>query len=276
MTDDHMFTDMDREKQRVRERVWGALDAGGAVRDDTAYGRIPDFVGSREAAAALGGLAVWKQAGVIKAVPDRAQLPVRALALAEGKTVFMAVPRLADRHPFYLLDPTALTVPPEEAASSRVAAVIAPKVGVDALRPVDMVVLGSVAVNRAGVRIGKGAGYSDLEFAFLTEAGLIGDHTVVVTTVHPLQVLDEELPATLHDVGVDVIVTPDEIITCSSPHRPSGLIWEHLDAAKIASIPVLAASRPPYGRTRATPGCPAVPPVPPSPNASSAPAPDRP
>ncbi|MFG2811939.1 5-formyltetrahydrofolate cyclo-ligase [Streptomyces sp. NPDC048410] len=276
MTDDHMFRDVDREKQRVRERVWDVLDAGGAVRDDTAHGRIPDFVGSREAAAALGGLAVWKQAGVIKSVPDKAQLPVRALALAEGKTVFMAVPRLADRHPFYLLDPAALTVPPDEAASSRVAAVIAPKMGVDALRPVDMVVLGSVAVNRAGVRIGKGAGYSDLEFAFLTEAGLIGDHTVVVTTVHPLQVLDEELPATLHDVGVDVIVTPDEIITCSSPHRPSGLIWEHLDADKIASIPVLAASRPPYGRTGATHGCPAVPPLPPPPGASPTPAPDRP
>ncbi|MFJ3660736.1 5-formyltetrahydrofolate cyclo-ligase [Streptomyces sp. NPDC090119] len=244
MSDDRRFTGVDREKQRLRERVWDALDAAGAVHDVTAHGRIPDFVGSREAAERLGGLAAWKQAGVVKSVPDKAQLPVRALALTQGKTVFMAVPRLADRRPFYLLDPGALTVPPAEAASSRVAAVIAPKVGVDALRPVDMVVLGSVAVNRAGVRIGKGAGYSDLEFAFLTEAGLIGDHTVVVTTVHQLQVLDEELPATLHDVGVDVIVTPEEVITCPAPHRPSGLIWEHLDAAKIASIPVLAARGP--------------------------------
>jgi 5-formyltetrahydrofolate cyclo-ligase len=115
---------------------------------------------------------------------------------------------------------------------------------VDALQPVDIVVLGSVAVNPAGVRIGKGAGYSDLEFAFLTEAGLIGEHTLVVTTVHGLQVLDEELPATTHDVGVDLIVTPEEIITCPSPHRPSGLVWEHLDARKIASIPVLAARAP--------------------------------
>ncbi|MGW5335889.1 5-formyltetrahydrofolate cyclo-ligase [Streptomyces bauhiniae] len=245
MNDDRRCTDVDREKQRVRGRVWDALDAAGAVHDVTAHGRIPNFVGSQEAAERLGELAAWKQAEVVKAVPDKAQLPVRARALAEGKTVFMAVPRLADRRPFYLLDPGALTVPPAEAASSRVAAAVAPKVAVDALRPVDMVVLGSVAVNRAGVRIGKGAGYSDLEFAFLTEAGLIGEHTVVVTTVHPLQVLlDEELPATMHDVGVDVIVTPDEIITCSSPHRPSGLIWEHLDAAKIASIPVLAARGP--------------------------------
>ncbi|MFH8746073.1 5-formyltetrahydrofolate cyclo-ligase [Streptomyces rimosus] len=239
-----MSIDVDREKQRVRERVWDAMDAGGATHDVTAHGRIPDFVGAPAAAAALAELAAWQRARVIKAVPDKAQLPVRARALSEGKTVFMAVPRLADPSPFYLLDPSALTVPPAEAATSRIAAGIAPRVGVDALRPVDVVVLGSVAVNRAGVRVGKGAGYSDLEFAFLTEAGLIGDHTTVVTTVHGLQVLDEELPATTHDVGVDVIVTPEEIIACPSPYRPSGLIWEHLDAQKIASIPVLAARAP--------------------------------
>ncbi|GAA1910848.1 5-formyltetrahydrofolate cyclo-ligase [Streptantibioticus ferralitis] len=241
MSEEQMFTDVDRKKQQVRERVWDALDAGGAVEDDTAHGRIPNFKGSKEAAVRLGELPAWKHARVIKAVPDKAQLLVRAQALSEGKTVFMAVPKLADPHPFYLLDPSALSIPPTEAASSRVAASVAPKVGVDALRPVDMVVLGSVAVNRSGVRIGKGAGYSDLEFAFLTEAGLIGEHTVVVTTVHGLQVLDEELPATAHDVGVDVIVTPEEVITCPSPHRPSGLVWEHLDAQKIASIPLLAA-----------------------------------
>ncbi len=244
MSEVQMFTDVDRKKQQVRERVWDALDAGGAVEDATAHGRIPNFKGSQEAAARLGALTAWKHARVIKAVPDKAQLPVRAQALSEGKTVFMAVPKLADPHPFYLLDPSALSIPPTEAASSRVAASVAPKVGVDALRPVDMVVLGSVAVNRAGVRIGKGAGYSDLEFAFLTEAGLIGEHTVVVTTVHGLQVLDEELPATAHDVGVDVIVTPEQVITCPSPYRPSGLVWEHLDAQKIASIPVLAARAP--------------------------------
>lgn len=61
-----------------------------------------------------------------------------------------------------------------------------------------------------------------------------------MSTVHSLQVLDEELPATAHDFGVDLIVTPEEVISCPSPHRPAGLVWEHLDAAKIASIPALA------------------------------------
>ncbi|MET9445955.1 5-formyltetrahydrofolate cyclo-ligase [Streptomyces cinerochromogenes] len=243
-----MRAQVDQEKQQVRERVWGLLDASRAVLDDTAHGRIPNFKGSETAAERLAELEPWHNARFIKAVPDKAQLPVRARALAEGKTVFMAVPKLADLCPFYLLDPTALPVPPREAASSKIAATVAPRVGVAGLQPVDVVVVGSVAVNRAGVRIGKGAGYSDLEFAFLMEAGLISDRTVVVSTVHSLQVLDEDLPATDHDFGVDLIVTPDEVISCTSPHRPSGLVWEHLDAQKIASIPVLEAQAAAKGR----------------------------
>jgi 5-formyltetrahydrofolate cyclo-ligase len=243
-----MPTRVDQDKQRVRERVWDLLDSADAVHDASVHGRIPNFKGADRAADRLSGLPQWHSAQVIKAVPDKAQLPARACALAEGKTVYMAVPRLADALPFYLLDPAALTVPPAQAASSKVAASIAPKVDVESLRPVDLLVVGSVAVNRAGVRIGKGAGYSDLEFAFLMEAGLISAETVVVTTVHALQVLNEDLPATGHDFGVDLIVTPDEVITCRDPHRPAGLVWEHLDAEKIASIPVLAARAPVTGR----------------------------
>lgn len=52
-----------------------------------------------------------------------------------------------------------------------------------------MVVCGSVAVNRRGTRLGKGAGYSDIEVALLQEAGLIGPSTVIMTTVHPPQVV---------------------------------------------------------------------------------------
>ena len=53
-------------------------------------------------------------------------------------------------------------------------------------------------MNREGARVGKGGGYSDLEFALLAEAGLVGSATMA-TTAHPLQVLDEDLPETDHD-----------------------------------------------------------------------------
>ncbi|WP_432092876.1 5-formyltetrahydrofolate cyclo-ligase [Streptomyces sp. bgisy100] len=192
-------------------------------------------------AARLAALPAWQRAGTIKAVPDKAQLPVRARALEEGRTVYMAVPKLATREPFYLLDPAVLTVPPKEAAVSRTAAIIAPTVEVDALRPLDLIVLGSVAVDRDGARIGKGAGYSDIEFALLTEAGLVTPATVVVTTVHGLQVTEDPIPTGEHDVGVDLIVTPDETIVCPNPHRPSGIRWSDLMPEQIAAIPALAA-----------------------------------
>lgn len=83
-------------------------------------------------------------------------------------------------------------------------------------------ICGSVAVNRSGARIGKGAGYSDLEVALLIEAGLVTDETVIVAPVHQLQVVDEEIPETEHDFRVDLIVTPDEVIQCPNRRRSQG------------------------------------------------------
>jgi 5-formyltetrahydrofolate cyclo-ligase family protein len=68
------------------------------------------------------------------------------------------------------------------------------KVAARELPSVDLVVCGSVAVNHQGARIGKGRGFSDLEVAFLVEAGVIRPDTILATTVHPLQVVDEPSP----------------------------------------------------------------------------------
>ncbi len=231
-------------KHAIRERVWDLLEERNAVRDPEVHGRIPDFMGSTEAAEQLASVPAWKAAQVVKAVPDKAQLPVRARALSDGKLVYMAVPKLAELRPFYLLDPARITRSPDEAASSRAAATDAPKVSISELRPIDLVVCGSVAVNRRGQRIGKGAGYSDLEVALLHDAGLLGPHTIIATTVHPLQVLDEPLPTTDHDFEVDLIATSDEVILCSPSRRRTGILWDHLPAEYIATIPVLGALSP--------------------------------
>ena len=47
-----------------------------------------------------------------------------------------------------------------------------------------------------------------------------------------------------HDFRLDVIVAGEEVITCRRARRPKGLLWDHLDAAKIAAIPALAARAP--------------------------------
>jgi 5-formyltetrahydrofolate cyclo-ligase len=231
-------TDVDRAKQAARENVWNLLERE-AVVPHGVYGHIPDFVGADQAAARLAELHPWKTAAVIKSNPDKAQLPVRVRAVQEGKLLYMAVPKLATPKPFYLLDPATLTVPVADAATSSGAANNAPSVAVDEMRPVDVVVCGSVAVNRNGARVGKGAGYSDIEVALLADAGLIGPTTTIATTVHQLQVVDENLPETAHDFSVDLIVTPEEVIECQPPRRPRGIVIEHLTREKITAIPAL-------------------------------------
>jgi len=109
---------------------------------------------------------------------------------------------------------------------------------------IDLVVAGSVAVNRSGARLGKGGGYSDLEFALARQLGSVNESTPVLTTVHNLQVIDERIPMTSHDVPVDLIVTPDQII-CTNRRRPKprGIQWEDLSPEQLAAMPPLLALR---------------------------------
>jgi 5-formyltetrahydrofolate cyclo-ligase len=233
-------TEIDQAKQAIRARVWDLLAAERVV-EPGVHGYIPAFAGAEAAAGRLAALPEWQAAQVIKAVPDRAQQPVRERALRDGKLLYVAVPKLAAEQPFFVLGPAGPAAAPAEAATSEHAAYHARKIAVEDMRRVDIVVVGSVAVNRRGTRVGKGAGYSDIEVALLQEAGRIGPSTVIVTTVHPLQVIDDAIPETEHDFSVDLIVTPDEVIECEPQRRPTGLYWNTLTPAKIAAIPVLAA-----------------------------------
>lgn len=217
----------------MRERVWTLLEREQAARFPGAHGRIPNFRGAEAAAERLAGTHEWRAARVVKANPDAPQLPVRRRALADAKLVYMAVPRLREPKPFLQL-----------AHDATIKARGARPVAVEELERVDLAVCGTVAVNRRGVRVGKGGGYSDLELGLLVEAGLVDERTVIATTVHPLQVLDEELPETEHDFRVDLVVTPGEVVLRpGKPHRPSGILWDHLDERRIDAIPVLAARR---------------------------------
>jgi 5-formyltetrahydrofolate cyclo-ligase len=238
--------DLREAKQAIRRDMWDRLTAAAVVGFPGAKGRIPNFVGAGEAAQRLAEHPAWRAGAALKANPDMPQLPVRAAALAAGIRVYMAVPRLARDPPFLLLNPDALA---DEGVSARAAATIRGSsrhgvpVAVRDLEHLDLIVCGSVAVNREGVRIGKGGGYSDLEFALARELGLVDERTVIATTVHPLQVLDAALPETGHDFRVDLVVTPDEVVAVpgAAAHRPEGVSRRDLTPEKISAIPVLAA-----------------------------------
>ncbi|HEU5305881.1 MAG TPA: 5-formyltetrahydrofolate cyclo-ligase [Acidimicrobiia bacterium] len=233
-------------KAAVRERVWADLDQPGIARFPKPANRIPNFVGAEAAARLLAETDEWVAATTLKSNPDSPQWPVRQRALLDGKVVYMAVPRLAERNPFFLLDPEHLADDPRTASSIKGAARSARTVGVDELKPVDLVVTGCVAVDEAGARLGKGGGFSDLELALAAQAGLVDARTVVVTTVHEHQLLAAgSVPTTAHDLHVDVIVTPERVLRCRRPKRwrLPDLRWAELTDEKIAAIPLLARMR---------------------------------
>jgi 5-formyltetrahydrofolate cyclo-ligase len=227
------------DKQTVRERIWDDLEESGVARFPfPPHGRIPNFEGASEAADRLADLPEWEDARVLKANPDAPQLPARRRALREDRTVYMAVPRLRDADCFVELDPSRLadtdaaaTVSGMDEAGVRVAP--------DEMPSVDLVLVGSVAVTEGGARIGKGEGYSDLEFAVLSELGLVDSSTTVVTTVHERQVVANEFTPDGHDVPLDVVVTPDRAIRTGATGRPGGIDWDLLSEERVAKIPVL-------------------------------------
>jgi 5-formyltetrahydrofolate cyclo-ligase len=230
-----------RSKDQVRRAVWKAMDREGVSRFPGAQGRIPNFAGAKLAAEKLAGHRTWKRAQTIKANPDSPQTHARRQALEDGKRVVMAVPRLRDTHPFRLLDPRRLSADQlREAATIKGALRYGRVMADEELPEIDLVLCGSVGVNLKGARIGKGGGYSDLEYGILIEAGKIDDHTVVATTVHPIQILRENLAVIDHDLPVDLIATPRAVIEVEREFpRPRGILWDHLQPPQIHEIPIL-------------------------------------
>ncbi len=217
------------------------MDREGVSRFPGADGRIPNFAGAKLAAEKLAAHRLWRRARVIKVNPDSPQTHARRIALEQDKTLIMAVPRLRDMHPFRLLEPRKLSAKQKrEAATIKGALRHGKVVAEEELPEIDFVLIGSVAVNLSGARVGKGGGFSDLEYALLIEAGPIDEHTTVATTVHPIQILREHLPTTAHDLPLDLVATPRAVIEVERQYpRPRGILWDHLQPPQIREIPIL-------------------------------------
>ena len=236
-----------RDKWAIRESVWTALETARVVRGRSVHDRIPNFIGSEQAAVLASELPEWVAARAIKSNPDQAQRPLRRLALEQGKLLYMAVPRLKDERVFIELDPSRPEIEPSKASTISGAFKVGRPVYVHEMQPIDLVISGSVAVNSQGVRIGKGGGFADLEYGLASAAGVVKPGTPVISTVHPMQLLDEDLPWTQHDVPLDIVVTTEAVIRCDNDHerlpRPKGIYWEDLNERKIRSIPLLVKLR---------------------------------
>src|SRR4051794_38526826 len=179
-----------RSKDEGRADVWQSMDREGVSRFPGAEGRIPNFAGAKAAAERLAKHPAWAAAKTLKANPDSPQTHARRLALEQGKGVVMAVPRLRDEHPFRLLDPSVLDRALfGEAATIKGAMRHGQVIDLEQVPALDLILTGSVAVNLKGARVGKGGGFSDLEYGLLADSGAVTDATVIATTVHPIQIL---------------------------------------------------------------------------------------
>ena len=233
-----------KTKDALREEIWELLQRRKVARFPGATGRIPNFIGAEACARLLADMPFWKRAKVLKSNPDSPQRAIRQKALQEGKIIYMAVPRLRSEKSFIELDPNKLNCSPYMASSIKGAAKFGRPVGLDEVQKIDLIVCGSVAVNRKGARVGKGGGYSDLEFALLTEENRIGPKIPLVTSVHPLQIVAEAIPMIEHDIPLTAIITPEEVISIESLlTRPKGIYWNMLPQEKIDEIPVLKAKQ---------------------------------
>jgi 5-formyltetrahydrofolate cyclo-ligase len=229
-------------KDALRKKTWAALEDSGDARFPGTVGRIPNFRGAEAAADRLMETDVWKRATRIKVNPDSPHRPVRHRALKQGKRLYVAVPKLAEAIPFLELDPA--VIPSNRwwhATSIGGAAELGRPCPPEEVEALDLIVTGCVGVTRQGARLGKGGGYSDLEYAVLRELGLVQADTPIVTTVHPVQILaDDAIPMLPHDISLDLFCTPTETVHCPRPYaRPDGVLDDILPAEKRAAIPVL-------------------------------------
>lgn len=233
-------------KWTIRKRIWDYMEENDIARfPRPVHHRIPNFVGADQAAARLATLEEFRSANCIKVNPDTPQRPVRHAVLEQGKTLLTPQPRL--RTGFFStirMDKLPSLVPIKDCTNSRGVAKWGTPVTLNEEYTVDLVIVGSTAVcPTTGARVGKGEGFAELEWGILSEQGnLIADKTLVITTVHDEQIVDD-IPAnslTKHDVPVDIIVTPTKVIRVPDrAPKPSGIFWDLLSPQKLAQIRVL-------------------------------------
>ena len=228
-----------KNKKEIRQIIWDLLEEKNVTTfPRPVHGRIPNFIGANVAAEKLDELIVWRKARVIKSNPDSPQKWVREYALRHGKTVYMAVPRLREEKCFLEINPRKISSI-NQASTIRGAFKYGEKVYPDEMERVDAIIIGSVTVNKQGAKIGKGGGFSDLEYAIGKEFGSINENTPTITTVHPLQIVEYMLPMEKHDVPLDYIITRNNVIKTNTTYvKPKGIDW-NIIGDKINEIPLL-------------------------------------
>lgn len=231
-------------KAALRQEVWERCETENLVDyPRPCAGRIPNFIGREAAALRLAETLEFKQAAVVKVHPSLNADPVREQCYLHGKQVL--VPPLPGHDFLYFL------VRPEDAKGREAfcatkrgfSQVGTPVHSLSELPPVGLVVVASVAVmEQTGARVGKGAGFGELEFGILRELGVIGPSTPVATLCHDRMLVADGLPLdalAAHDLRVDLCCTPTQTLRFEASDKPSGVFWDLVTGEMVHDIGAL-------------------------------------
>ena len=235
-------------KAAIRMKIWSMMEEKDLLKEypTSCFNRIPNFKQCGIAAEKLSRLKEFSRAKCIKINPSMAQMHLRYLTLQKRKILYVPSPALGDE--FVLeIDPSKLTEKwhLKRASSKAGAKELGRAVSIDEKIKIDLFVVASVACSSNGVRLGKGLGYAEIEWGIFHTMMAVNHRTIVATTVHDSQVLDEkELPTSIlspHDLPVDIIVTPTRIINVRRklPKPTQGILWDLITEEQLDAIPVL-------------------------------------
>jgi len=245
---------IDKMKDMQRNSVWKFMQDNALVRayPPSCFGKILNFKGCDKAAEKLIRLQEFRNAKYVKINPSLAQMHLRFLTLRHRKKLLVPSPALGAEF-MYVVEPDRLKQfwQFKRASSKAGAKEFGRELKLSDSITIDFYVVASTCCSQNGVRLGKGLGYAELEWAIFHTLGMVSSATVVVTTVHDSQVVSsDKLPTSLmccHDLPVDIIVTPTRIINVSKKlTKPTGgVYWDLVTSQQIEAMPILKQLKPP-------------------------------
>lgn len=199
---------------------------------------IADFDGSTRCADLICALPSYQQAQAVFVTPDESTLTVRQRVLEDGK--ILVVTTFGITRGFRMVRPADLPDGgAEQAASMEWLHEVAPSVTLAGLAglSISFLVTGAGAVTDGGIRLGKGHGYFDLEWAMLSEIGALSVEPVVVGVVHDCQRLHVTTDAAAHDVPLDMVVLPSGTEAFEVSRSAGTVHWPLLTVERAATMP---------------------------------------
>jgi len=192
-----------KDKNQVRYHIWDLMVKRKiAIFPLPPYGRIPNFKDARIAATRIKKLPQYRNSRCVFAGPDSVLKSLRDQILRDKKILAYATPHMKE---------IKMLKPDSEKQDTSIKGLVSKGEGLT--ERVNIAVVGSVAVDFKGNRLGKGSGYGDQEIEYLRSNNLVSDDFKIGTLVHSVQLIRDLLKfKEPHDIPVDFILTEKELL----------------------------------------------------------------